>query len=270
MPENYAAFEMLENCSIIGKMCLKKGGSTVNYEGKVVLVTGAANGIGLEIAKTYKGMGAAVVAADIDESSAEGLKDFGLDFYWVDIKKPMEIEKLFEYTVETYGKVDILINNAGISRFKPLEDLGVEEWDEVMAINLRAPFLCAKEFVKYNRGSSYGRVVNISSTRYLMSEPGGEAYGASKGGIVSLTHAQAVSLSGENITVNCISPGWIQNRNYDSLSEADHAQHPSKRVGKPADIARACVFLTGEENDFINGENIVVDGGMTKKMIYED
>ncbi len=101
-----------------------------------------------------------------------------------------------------------------------------------------------------------------------MSEKNTEGYSASKGGGGSITHALAVSLSDYNITVNCISPGWIENYNYEKLSEADHIQHPSRRVGKPEDIARMCLFLSDEKNDFINGENIVIDGGMTKKMIY--
>lgn len=114
----------------------------------------------------------------------------------------------------------------------------------------------------------YGRIINISSTRYLMSEPGSEGYAASKGGIYALTHALAISLSPYHITVNSISPGWIQTHNYDSLTDKDHHQHPSGRVGKPEDIARTCLFLCEDKNDFINGENITVDGGMTKKMIY--
>jgi len=101
-----------------------------------------------------------------------------------------------------------------------------------------------------------------------MSEANSEAYAASKGGLISLTHALAISLSAENVTVNAISPGWIENNDYEQLTENDHQQHPSKRVGKPEDIAEMCLFLTDEKNDFINGQNIVIDGGMTKKMIY--
>jgi NAD(P)-dependent dehydrogenase (short-subunit alcohol dehydrogenase family) len=101
-----------------------------------------------------------------------------------------------------------------------------------------------------------------------MSEPNSEAYAASKGGIVALTHALALSLSAKNFTVNAISPGWIENNHYEKLSVEDHGQHPSKRVGKPEDIARACIFLADDQNDFITGQNIVIDGGMTKKMIY--
>jgi NAD(P)-dependent dehydrogenase (short-subunit alcohol dehydrogenase family) len=101
-----------------------------------------------------------------------------------------------------------------------------------------------------------------------MSEPHSEGYAASKGGIYSLTHALALSLSKYGITVNSIAPGWIENNNYETLTDADHEQHPSQRVGKPEDIARTCLFLCQHENNFINAENIVIDGGMTKKMIY--
>ena len=114
----------------------------------------------------------------------------------------------------------------------------------------------------------YGRIINICSTRYLMSESGSEAYAASKGGIYSLTHALALSMSKWHITTNSISPGWIQNKDYDQLRKEDHQQHPSQRVGRPEDIARACLFLCNPDNDFINGENITIDGGMTKKMMY--
>ncbi len=115
----------------------------------------------------------------------------------------------------------------------------------------------------------YGRIIQIASTRHLMSEPGGEAYGASKGGIVSLTHALANSLAGTGITVNCISPGWIHTGDPEKLRPQDHAQHPSGRVGKPSDIASMVMWLCSPENDFVNGENIYMDGGMTRKMIYE-
>ena len=114
-----------------------------------------------------------------------------------------------------------------------------------------------------------GVIINIASTRALMSEPDSEAYAASKGGIVALTHALAASLAPDRIRVNCISPGWIETGDYSQLREEDHHQHLSGRVGRPDDIARACLFLSSSENDFINGENIVIDGGMTRRMIYE-
>ena len=115
-----------------------------------------------------------------------------------------------------------------------------------------------------------GSILNIASTRAIMSEPNSESYAATKGGIVALTHALAASLSEEQITVNAISPGWIETRDYESLRKIDHEQHLSKRVGKPEDIARACLYLTAKENNFVTGINLVVDGGMTRKMIYEE
>lgn len=246
----------------------------MNYTNKVVLVTGAANGIGKAISKEYLKAGAAVILADIDiknglslekEYTSQGYNSF---FYKIDLKSVEEIKEMFEMIISKYKKIDILINNAGIGRFKSLYEVTTEDWDEVINVNLRSVFFASQQFAKCNKGTNYGRIINISSTRYLMSEPNTEAYSASKGGIVSLTHALAISLSGEKITVNAISPGWIQNSNYENLKEEDHKQHPSLRVGKPEDIARACLFLTDENNDFISGENIVIDGGMTKKMIY--
>ena len=118
------------------------------------------------------------------------------------------------------------------------------------------------------RNKDGGAIVNIASTRAIMSEPHSEAYAATKGGIVALTHALATSFSEDRITVNAISPGWIETGDYSKLSKADHEQHLSQRVGKPEDIARACLYLTAKENDFVTGINLVVDGGMTRKMIY--
>ena len=115
-----------------------------------------------------------------------------------------------------------------------------------------------------------GSIVNIASTRAFMSEPNAEAYAASKGGIIALTHALAASLSPYNITVNSISPGWIETGDYGALRDKDHSQHLSGRVGTPEDIARACMYLTQEGNNFVTGTNITVDGGMTKKMMYEE
>lgn len=248
----------------------------MSFKDRVVLITGGANGIGKAIAKAYCKAGARVIVADIDEINGKLFKSqyreegYDLSFKKVDIKYERDILNLFDYISNSYGRVDILINNAGISKFKPLEEVTVDEWDEVLNVNLRSMFITSREFTKLAKNSGGGKIVNISSTRYLMSEHGSEAYAASKGGVVSLTHALALSLSRYNIQVNCISPGWIENGDYSSLRDSDHKQHPSGRVGKPEDIAKACLFLTSRDNDFINGENLVIDGGMTKKMIYMD
>lgn len=247
----------------------------MNYHDKVVLVTGGANGIGRAIGWAYLQQGAAVVLADIDEAKGRQLQDeylamgYNAFFYKIDLCNVQEIHELFQTVMDKYQRIDILINNAGKGNFKSLYELSIEEWDEVINLNLRAAFVAAQQFARLTRGTGYGRIINIASTRYLMSEANTEAYAASKGGIVALTHALAISLSAENVTVNSISPGWIENNHYEQLTANDHQQHPSKRVGKPEDIAAMCLFLTDEKNDFINGENIVVDGGMTKKMIYE-
>ncbi len=241
----------------------------MNYSDKTILITGGATGIGRCIAETYHQKGATVIVADKDSEKGKKLEHQydNLIFYAINLAHGKAIPEMFTYLYDTMP--NILINNAGLSWFKPLLELKEEEWDEILATNLKAAFLCSREFIKHRQGTDYGRIINIASTRALMSEPNSEAYAASKGGIAALTHALALSASDENITVNCISPGWIQTTNYENLSSKAHKQHPSGRIGKPEDIARLCLYLTDEENDFINGENIVIDGGMTHKMIYE-
>ena len=244
---------------------------------KVVIVTGAANGIGRGVASAFAEKGAKVVLADIDaetaQKTAEEIQKNGGDvlFTQTDVRKEEDIIRLFDVTQKIYGTVDILINNAGKGVFKSPYELTIEEWDDVINTNLRSVFLCSREAGKYMRENEKGgSIVNIASTRALMSEPNSEAYGASKGGIVAITHALAASFSKDGITVNAISPGWIHNGDDALLTEVDHRQHLSNRVGKPSDIARACIFLTDNENDFITGINLVVDGGMTRKMIYSE
>lgn len=248
----------------------------MGFENKIVLITGAANGIGRAIGTTYATAGAKVIIADKDAVNGLRLQKqlnnqgYHSTFYKIDLADANQILEMMNSIIQNYGRIDILINNAGISKFKSIYDLKIEEWDEIINVNLRSYFITAKEFAKHMRNKGGGRIVNIASTRQLMSEANSEAYAASKGGVVSLTHALAVSLSKDNIKVNAISPGWIETGDYEELRDIDHQQHPSQRVGKPEDIARACLYLTEEANDFINGENIVIDGGMTKKMIYEE
>lgn len=237
------------------------------YTNKIVVVTGASNGIGKSIATEYAKLNAKVIAIDIIEHD---FKETNIDFYKADLKSEEQIKAVFEDVVKKYNTVHILINNGAISKFnKSIFDIETSEFEEVIDVNLRGSFICSKQFIKANNGQNYGRIINIASTRYNQNEAGWEAYGASKGGLVSLTNTMAISLSDTPITVNAISPGWIMVDDYE-LSEMDHKQHPSGRVGVPRDIVNTCLFLTNEENDFINAANIVVDGGMTKKMIYEE
>ncbi|MCR8743793.1 SDR family NAD(P)-dependent oxidoreductase [Romboutsia lituseburensis] len=237
------------------------------YKGKIVFVTGAANGLGNAIAKEYAKLNAFVIAIDIVDTK---FHENNIDFYKADLKSEDQIKNVFKDVVKKYGSVHVLINNGAISKFnKSIFDIELSEFDEVIAVNLRGSFICSKEFIKANKGEDYGRIINIASTRFNQNEAGWEAYGASKGGLVSLTNTMAVSLSETPVTVNAISPGWIKVDDYE-LSDLDKKQHPSGRVGTPKDIVNACLFLTSKDNDFINGTNLIIDGGMTKKMIYMD
>jgi NAD(P)-dependent dehydrogenase (short-subunit alcohol dehydrogenase family) len=178
-------------------------------------------------------------------------------------------------TVRAFKGLGALINNAGISRFKSLEGTTLADWQAVIGTNLTGAFLCSKYAAPHLRERG-GAIVNIASTRALMSEADTEAYAASKGGIVALTHALAVSL-GPAVRVNCISPGWIETGEWEKKSarraprhsERDRLQHPAGRVGVPEDIAALVDYLISPEAGFITGANFVVDGGMTRKMIYE-
>lgn len=240
---------------------------------KSVIVTGAANGIGKSIAETFAAKGAFVILLDKDiqagGKTCESINSTGgkAAFIPADISLPDIVRESVRKAAGLLGKVDILINNAGFGIWKSPYELSTDEWDSVINTNLRGTFLCSREASVFMRKTGGGSIINISSTRAFMSEPSSEAYAASKGGIVALTHAMSASLSKDNIRVNCISPGWIETGDYGKLKESDHKQHFSGRVGKPQDIANACIFVA--ENDFINGENIIIDGGMTRKMIYE-
>ena len=240
---------------------------------KRVFVTGGAEGIGKAIVQAFCNAGYRVAFCDKNETSGQQLaKETGTVFYQVDVSDQESLERCMQHIFLVWGDIDIIVNNAGVSKFSPITETSIDDFDNILSVNLRPAFITSRLLAIHRKSqpsrNPFGRIINICSTRYLMSEPGSEGYAASKGGIYSLTHALAVSLSEWHITVNSIAPGWIQNHDYEQLRTEDHTQHPSGRVGKPEDIARMCLFLSQEENDFINGENITIDGGMTKKMIY--
>ncbi|PUB14610.1 SDR family NAD(P)-dependent oxidoreductase [Paenisporosarcina sp. OV554] len=242
------------------------------YHAQVVIVTGASHGIGRGVAEAYVAKGAQVILADINEKLGNEVSQQlkRSVFIKTDVRKEEDVKNLIEQTITQFGRIDILINNAGKSDFKPLFELSVSEWDDVFNTNLRSVFLCSREAAVHMREQDGGgSIVNIASTRATMSEPNSEAYAATKGGIVAITHALAATLSEHHITVNAISPGWIETGDYSELRDIDHEQHLSGRVGTPSDIAKACLYLTDPQNDFVTGINLVVDGGMTRKMIYE-
>jgi NAD(P)-dependent dehydrogenase (short-subunit alcohol dehydrogenase family) len=247
--------------------------------GKTAVVTGGAQGIGKGIAGRLLREGCRVVISDVDEEAGRGteraLREEGeIRFIAADISVEADVQRLTQGAVTAFGGIDILVNNAGIMIRKPFAELSLVEWNRVLAVNLSGAFLCARSCAPSLR-ERQGAIVNIASTRAFMSEPDTEAYAASKGGIVALTHALAVSL-GPAVRVNCISPGWIDVSGWhkegavgrEKLSEEDHRQHPAGRVGAPEDIASLAVFLVSAESGFITGQNFIVDGGMTRKMMY--
>lgn len=235
---------------------------------KRVVITGGAAGIGRHLAIGFAQKGYEVFALDKLETT---FSEENIHFFQMDLQDEVQIQSCFQNIIKNYGEIHILINNGAISKFhKSIFELTTQEFDQVIQTNLRGAFICCKEFISQHKIGSYGRIINIASTRFHQNEAGWEAYGASKGGLVSLTNSLCISLANTGITVNAVSPGWIQVEGYEELSENDHRQHPSGRVGKPQDILNACLFLSEPSNDFVNGMNLLVDGGMTKKMIYEE
>lgn len=238
---------------------------------KTAIVTGGAHGIGKGIALRLLEEGFIVIVLDTNPEHLSILEKETADenkyliTFSCDVGNPVEVENTIKKIETLYGQVDCLVNNAGISVFEPIDTMTIETWNRIISVNLSSIFYLVKACLPLFTEQS--AILNIASTRALMSELNGEAYGASKGGIVALTHALSVSL-GPKTRVNCISPGWIEVNDYENLSEADHLQHPVGRVGKVEDIAEAAAFLLSEKAGFITGQNLVVDGGMTKKMIY--
>ena len=225
----------------------------MEYQNKVVIVTGGAHGIGKAIAEAFTAEGAHVVVIDI----AEG------DHYVGDISKKEVLEAFAEKVIADYGHVDILVNNA-LPIMRGIDECSWEEFQYALSVGVAAPFYLAKLLAPHMpKGSS---IINMASSRDRMSQPQTESYTAAKGGISALTHALAVSLSGK-VRVNSISPGWIDT-DYTVYEGPDASQQPAGRVGHPMDIANMVLFLCSEKAGFITGENICIDGGMTKLMIY--
>lgn len=223
------------------------------FEDKIVVVTGGAQGIGKCIADEFRKEGATVCVIDIQEG----------DHYVGDISKKEVLEDFAQYVLGKYGHVDCIINNA-LPVMKGIDECTYEEFQYALSVGVTAPFYLVKLLsARLGQGAS---IINISSSRDRMSQPQTESYTAAKGGIAALTHALAVSLAGK-ARVNSISPGWIDTA-YTEYEGADAVQQPAGRVGNPLDIAHMVLFLCSDQAGFITGENICIDGGMTRQMIY--
>jgi NAD(P)-dependent dehydrogenase (short-subunit alcohol dehydrogenase family) len=231
---------------------------------RTAVVTGGARGIGAAIAARLARDGYRVVVADRDPGGALPVHARAVV---CDVSDEASVAALIGGVRAREGRLDALVCNAGIMIRKPIGELSVAEWSRVIATNLTSMFLLVRAAEDLLRAAK-GAVVTIASSRARMSEADTEAYAASKGGLVALTHALAISL-GPDVRVNCISPGWILTKG-DPPRPEDHAFHPAGRVGVPDDVAALTAFLVGSESGFISGAEFVVDGGVTRKMIYPE
>ncbi len=231
----------------------------MKYKNKTAVVTGGAKGIGRCIVEAFAKEGAMTAVIDLADNA------YGCDLYHQgDIAFENTLQEFSKKVIDEFGSIDFLVNNACISKNGIITGCSFDDFVYVQKVGVAAPYMLSMLFMDYFGEDA--SIVNIASTRAFMSQPDTESYSAAKGGIVSLTHSLAVSLSG--ITrVNCISPGWINNTK-DVYPENDQKQHPAGRIGIPEDIANTVLFLCSKEAGFITGQNITVDGGMTRLMIY--
>lgn len=251
----------------------------MTFHKQVVVITGGAKGIGRALVEAYCKENASVVFIDKDYVKGSEL-EFQLRaakrtcFLHTDISNPKKAQEAIALIYKMFHHINILINNAGYINQKSIYETTIQDFTDVIQTNLVGTFATSQMFALLRRNHSHdqmlGRIINLSSTRAFMSEPNTESYAASKGSISAMTHNLAITLSNINVQVNAIAPGWICNDNYEALSKADHLQHPSNRVGTSIDIVKACFYLSDPENDFVNGQTLVIDGGMTKKMIYTE
>jgi NAD(P)-dependent dehydrogenase (short-subunit alcohol dehydrogenase family) len=252
------------------------------FDGKVCVVTGGARGIGAAIAYRLGVEGCKVAILDIDREAGEyrvnEFRSKGIDaiYIYADVSNEEHVKNAMDLVYQKFKAINVLVNNAGIGfSGKSLEEQTFDEWRRVIDVNLTGAWLCAKYAVKYMKIGK-GVIVNIASTRAFQSEPNTEPYSASKGGLIALTHSLAISLAKYGIRVIAISPGWVDTSEWQvpprksQLTPLDHSWHPAGRVGKPEDIAALVAFLASDEASWITGVNIVIDGGVSVKMVYLD
>ncbi|WP_110888504.1 SDR family NAD(P)-dependent oxidoreductase [Deinococcus yavapaiensis] len=263
--------------------------SARRLEGRVVLVTGAANGIGRAIALACAAEGARLVVADVQtlgETTADTITQSGGEAVFVacDVSNAADVEALVEASVRRFGRLDVLVNNAGIGGdASAAHDLDLETWDRVIAVNLRGPFLCAKYALPHLMANGAGAVVNVASTFGLIGAPNAPAYCASKGGVVNLTRQLAVDYGKRGVRVNAVCPGYIDtdmggrraslspeaSRAANAKREANAARQPLGRQAHADEVARAVVFLASNDASFMTGTIMTVDGGCTATFNYD-
>ena len=241
---------------------------------KVAIVTGGAKGLGRAFAVKMAQEGAKVMVVtrkDMDNLSetVRQIKALGgeADLFQADVARDKDTLSMAEATIKTFGRIDILINNAaiydGIKR-KPFYEIDLDEWDLVMAVNVKGAFLAARAVFPYMKAQGYGKIVNLSSEVFFTGSNGFAHYVASKGGIIGLTRALAVELGQYNICINCVAPGFTDteaSRGLADVSKYDTAKTPLRRLEKPEDLTGAALFLASTESDFITGQTLLVDGG---------
>lgn len=242
----------------------------MDFTNKTVIVTGSARGIGRAIAEQFAGLNANVVISDLDEETVErAVSEIGGTTvgFKADVAKAADIDRLFEKTVERFGRVDIVVNNAGITRDSAMIRMAEKDWDMVLDINLKGAFLVTKAAARIMMKQRYGRIVNISSVVGLKGNAGQANYAASKAGLIGLTKSSAKELASRGVTVNAVAPGFIATKMTEALPEAAKQQFLErmflKRPGSPQDVAAAVLFLASDEASYITGQVLAVDGGLS-------
>ena len=236
---------------------------------KVAFVTGATAGIGKAIAEAFVSEGAHVVALGTNQERGKKLEAEGngkITFMQVDVSIKEQLEKAIEETLNKFQKIDVIVNNAGITRDGLLMRMSDEDWNKVLDVNLHSCFYAARAIMRPFMKAKRGKIINVSSVVGLIGNPGQTNYAASKGALISFSKSLAKEVASRNITVNCIAPGFIDTNMTDKMSDQTLQdavkQIPLGRMGKPEDIARACLFLASDSGDYITGQVLVVDGGL--------
>ncbi|MBU2044781.1 MAG: 3-oxoacyl-[acyl-carrier-protein] reductase [Candidatus Omnitrophica bacterium] len=243
----------------------------MNFEGKVVVVTGAAQGIGRQIALDFASQKARLVILDVNpEALALAQKEISsqaeCSYYSVDVTAAQQVEEVINKIIDKFSKIDIVVNNAGITRDNLILRLSENDWDKVISVNLKGAFLCSKLAAKFMLKQRQGKIINVSSIIGIVGNAGQANYSASKAGLIGLTKSLAKELGSRNICVNAVAPGYIQTQMTDKLPDKIKEEMlkriPLNRLGAPVDVSNAVLFLASEAADYITGQVVVVDGGM--------